>query len=577
MIIDQRSPITHHLSSMNLFTELGLSQPIVDAIAEMGFSEPTPIQQQAIPKLLEDDTDLVGLAQTGTGKTAAFGLPLIELVDSADDFTQALVLAPTRELCLQVANELNAFAKYCKQLRIVAVYGGADIGRQIKEIKRGAQIIVATPGRLRDLIRRKAVKLGEVSYLVLDEADEMLNMGFKEEIDDILQNTPEEKLTWLFSATMPAEVRRIAENYMVDPAEVSSGKPNTSNSDIDHQFVMVRRHQKYDVLRRFLDYDPACFGLVFTRTRREAQELAEHLAQDGYHADALHGDMSQSQRDNVMQRFRNRRLQILVATDVAARGIDVQEITHVFHYNIPDDLAFYTHRSGRTGRAGSEGISLVIANPKDERLLKTVERRLKISFTEAHIPTGEEICDRRLLREIRELREVPIRKDLENFIPKVSEELESLDREALIRKITALSFRGSLQAYLDAPDLNKGGGGGRRQRDRSQQSGPMERLFINVGQIDMNSKGDFLRLICDQAEITGNSIGRIDFRPKHTFFDVEQEVAERVISKLQRFELDGRSLRVNRDEGRPNGGGKKKKGKGKKMHRKGSRGKAFAK
>ena len=559
---------------MNQFSELGLSQPIVDAIAEMGFSEPTPIQQQVIPQLLKDDTDLVGLAQTGTGKTAAFGLPLIELVDSADDFTQALVLAPTRELCLQVANELNAFGKYCKQLRIVAVYGGADISRQIKDVKRGAQIIVATPGRLRDLIRRKAVNLGEVSYLVLDEADEMLNMGFKEEIDDILQNTPEDKLTWLFSATMPAEVRRIAEDYMIDPLEVSSGKPNTSNADIDHQYVMVRRHQKYDVLRRFLDYDPECFALVFTRTRRDAQELSEQLAQDGYQADALHGDMSQAQRDNVMLRFRNRRLQILVATDVAARGIDVQDISHVFHYNIPDDLAFYTHRSGRTGWGGSEGISLVIANPNDEPLLKSIEKRLKINFTEAHIPTGEEICARRLLHEIRDLREVPIKKELETFIPRVSEELVSLDREALIRKITALSFRGGLQDYLNAPDLNSGG---RRKHDRTTQGGPMVRLFINVGQIDLNSKGDLLRLICDNADIPGSAIGRIDFRPKHTFFDVEEGIAERVISKLQRVSLEGRSLRINRDDAKSgNGGEKKKNGKGKKMHRKGARGKAFA-
>lgn len=557
---------------MNQFSELGLSQPIVDAIAELGYSEPTPIQLQAIPELLKNDTDLVGLAQTGTGKTAAFGLPLIELVDPADDFTQALVLAPTRELCLQVANELNAFGKYRKQLRIVAVYGGADISRQIKEVKRGAQIIVATPGRLRDLIRRKAVDLGEVSYLVLDEADEMLNMGFKEEIDDILQNTPEDKLTWLFSATMPTEVRRIAEDYMIDPVEVSSGKPNSTNADIDHQYVVVRRHQKYDVLRRFLDYDPDCFALVFTRTRREAQELSEQLAQDGYQADALHGDMSQSQRDNVMMRFRSRRLQILVATDVAARGIDVQEISHVFHYNIPDDLAFYTHRSGRTGRAGSEGISLVIANPKDQGLLKTVEKRLKINFTEAHIPTGEEICARRLLHEMRTLREVPIKKELETFIPRVSEELATLDRDALIRKITAMAFSGGLQTYLAAPDLNNGG---RRKHDRTQQSGPMQRLFINVGQIDLDSKGDLLRLICDQADISGSAIGRIDFRPKHTFFDVEQEIAERVISKLQRAELNGRPLRVNRDEANNGGGDKKKKGKGK-VHRKGSRSKAFA-
>lgn len=562
---------------MNQFSELGLSQPIVDAITELGFQEPTPIQQQAIPRLLEEETDLVGLAQTGTGKTAAFGLPLVELVDDASTATQALVLAPTRELCLQVSNELAAFGKYLSKLRIVSVYGGADIIRQIKEVKRGAQIIVATPGRLRDLIRRKAVDLSDLSFLVLDEADEMLNMGFKEELDDILKSTPEEKVTWLFSATMPAEVRQIAEEYMIDPLEVTSGAPNSSNANIDHQYVVVRRHQKYDVLRRFLDYDQESFALVFTRTRREAQELAEQLQKDAYRADALHGDMSQAQRDTVMQRFRDQRLQILVATDVAARGIDVQDLSHVFHYNIPDDLSFYTHRSGRTGRAGSEGISLVIANPKDLNLLKTLERRLKIRFTEAHIPTGEAICAKRLLQEMRTLKEAEIQDELETFIPGVSEELESLSREELIRKITALTFRGSLQHYLNAPDLN--GGGERRTATKERhQSGAMQRLFINIGQIDLEGKGDFLRLICDHAQISGSSIGRIDFRPKNTFFDVEQDLAETVIRKLSQVQLGGRNLRINRDEGKDAGRRQKGKGGGGKRpgFKKSPRGKSFA-
>lgn len=562
---------------MNQFSELGLSQPIVDAIAEMGFEEPTPIQQQVIPKLLEEETDLVGLAQTGTGKTAAFGLPLIELVEEEELYTQALVLAPTRELCLQVCNELSAFGKKIKKLRISAVYGGTDIVRQIRELKRGAHIVVATPGRLRDLINRKAVDLSKLSFLVLDEADEMLNMGFKEEIDEILENTPEEKVTWLFSATMPAEVRRIASDYMIDPLEVSAGNTNTTNASIDHQYVMVRRHQKYEVLRRFLDYDPDCFALVFTRTRRDAHELAEYLVKDGYHADALHGDMSQAQRDNVMQRFRDQRLQVLVATDVAARGIDVQDISHVFHYNIPDDLAFYTHRSGRTGRAGSEGISLVIANPKDRSLLRNVERRLKINFSEAHIPTGDAICARRLLHEVRHLKQVPVKEDLEAFIPGVSEELESLSREDLIRKITALTFNGKLRQYLNAPDLNNGQDRGSRRstREESRNNGAMERLFINVGQIDLNGKGELLRLICNETQISGDAIGRIDFRAKHTFFDVAQEVAETVIQRLDNTELEGRAIRVNRDSAGKTGN---KKGKGKRpaIKKKASRGRSYA-
>lgn len=559
---------------MNQFSELGLSQPIVDAIAEMGFEEPTPIQKQIIPKLLEEETDVVGLAQTGTGKTAAFGLPLIELVEEDDPCIQALVLAPTRELCLQVATELGAFGKKIKQLRITAVYGGTDISRQIRELKRGTHILVATPGRLRDLINRKAVDLSELSFLVLDEADEMLNMGFKEEIDDILKSTPEDKLTWLFSATMPPEVRRIASDYMFEPLEVSAGNPNTTNANIDHQYVMVRRHQKYPVLRRFLDYDPDCFALVFTRTRRDAQELAEQLAKDGYHADALHGDMSQAQRDNVMQRFRDQRLQILVATDVAARGIDVQEISHVFHYNIPDDLAFYTHRSGRTGRAGNEGISLVIANPKDRSNLRNVERRLKIDFSEAHIPTGDAICARRLLHEVRNLKETTIKEEIEEFVPGVEEELESLSREDLIRKITALTFQGKLNEYLNAPDFNKKGGSSRQDRQDHRSGSPMERLFINVGQIDLNGKGEFLRLICNEAQINGSAIGRIDFRAKHTFFDVEADVAETVIQRLGNAELEGRSIRVNRDSGK--GGGKKGKGKRHGFKKKSSRGRSYA-
>lgn len=546
---------------MNQFTELGLSQPIVDAIAELGFTTPTPIQGQVIPKLLQNDTDLVGLAQTGTGKTAAFGLPLIERVDTFEPHTQALVLAPTRELCLQVTNELQTFGKHIPQLRISAVYGGTDIVRQIKEVKRGVHIIVATPGRLRDLIRRKAVKLEQVDFVVLDEADEMLNMGFKEEIDDILQYTPEDKQTWLFSATMPDEVRRISRDYMTDPLELSAGKPNSANAAIDHQYVTVRRHQKYDVLRRFLDYDPDSFALVFTRTRRDAQELATQLARDGYQADALQGEMSQSQRDNVMQRFRNHRLQVLVATDVAARGIDVQDITHVFHYNIPDDLAFYTHRSGRTGRAGSTGISLVIANPKDARTLKLLERRLKINFTQAHIPTGEEISARRLLHNVRRMKDSTLPTSLEEYLPVITEELSELSKEDLIRKITALSFPDELRSHLRAPDLNQGG---KARKENKRREGPMQRLFINVGQIDLGSKGDLLRLICDQSGIAGSAIGKIDFRPKHTFFDVAAEDAATIIQKFKHAELDGRSLRVNADTDAPKWKGKRKRLGGKK-------------
>ena len=348
---------------MNEFSILGLSKPLIDAIEELGFIQPTPIQSKAIPELLQNDTDLVGLAQTGTGKTAAFGLPLVELVETSERHTQALILAPTRELCLQIANELKQFGKHFPLLKIVEVYGGADIGRQIREVKKGAQIIVATPGRLRDMINRRAVNLNQVEYVVLDEADEMLNMGFKQEIDDILDNTPEDKLTWLFSATMPEDVRRISLNYMSNPLELNVGSKNTANDDIDHQYVVTRPSERYEVLRRYLDFDSEIFALVFCRTRGDSKELADQLARDGYNADALHGDLNQAQRDRVMDGFRTGRLRVLIATDVAARGIDVNDITHVFHFNIPEDRAFYTHRSCRTGRAGKKGISLVLCHP----------------------------------------------------------------------------------------------------------------------------------------------------------------------------------------------------------------------
>ncbi|MEL6850670.1 MAG: DEAD/DEAH box helicase, partial [Bacteroidota bacterium] len=341
---------------MESFLSLGLSQPLVDSIGTLGFKTPTLIQQKAIPSMLTEDRDLVGLAQTGTGKTAAFGLPLVELVNDSEKRIQALVLAPTRELCLQIQKELSLFGQHRKNLKIKAVYGGTDIGVQIRDLRRGAHIIAATPGRLRDLIRREVVDLEQLDFLVLDEADEMLNMGFKEELDDILQYTPEEKRTWLFSATMPAEVRRISRDYMVDPIEVEAGKQNEAHADIEHQFVITRASERLPVLKRFLDVEPNAYALVFCRTRRDTKELADQLMEAGYHADALHGDLNQIQRDRVMARFRQKQIQILVATDVAARGIDVQDLTHVFHFNLSEDLSFYKHRAGRTGRAGSKGV-----------------------------------------------------------------------------------------------------------------------------------------------------------------------------------------------------------------------------
>lgn len=580
---------TFIITKMTTFAELGLSAELVATVTAMGFENPTPIQEKAIPVLLEDDSDLVGLAQTGTGKTAAFGLPLMELTDASNSNTQALCLAPTRELCLQIAKELERFAAHLPKLKIRAVYGGTDIVRQIKEVKRGAHIIVATPGRLRDMIKRKAVNLGSVDYLVLDEADEMLNMGFKEEIDEILESTPDEKYTWLFSATMPAEVRRIAQNYMTDPVEMTVGERNTSNTDISHQYVVTRPSERYEVLRRFLDFDPTLFGLVFTRTRRDSKEIAEKLIADGYNADALHGDLSQAQRDLVMSRFRKGNLRLLIATDVAARGIDVSEITHVFHYNIPEDISFYTHRAGRTGRAGNHGISLVLMHPKDGYLLKRLEKIIKSKFELAHIPTGREICEQNLMAYINRLKDSTPNEDILTYLPKITEELEELSKEDLIEKVASLSFNRFLKKYRNTRDLNPRKGD-RNEGGKHRTGGKMKRFFINVGSMDVDGKAGILSLICSNSDIDGQSVGKIDISDKFTFFDIEEDAAETLVSAFKGATLEGRKIRLDeaeprRDSGRGggrgrgrggrNGGGGHRKGGGRRDRKGGGRGRKF--
>lgn len=537
------------------FAELGLLEPLQRAVADMGFEYPTVIQARAIPVLLEGaDTDLVGLAQTGTGKTAAFGLPALHRLHVHTRVPQVLVLAPTRELCLQITVELGNFAKYMREVDVAPVYGGADIVKQIKQIRRGVQVVVATPGRLRDLIRRRAVDLQHVRYLVLDEADEMLNMGFKEEIDDILQSIPDEAHTWLFSATMPADVRRIAAEYMSDPVEVQSGERNSANADISHRFVITRPRERFGVLRRFLDFDPDMYGLVFVRTRRDAKEVAENLAGEGYDVDALHGDLSQAQRDNVMGRFRARRLQVLVATDVAARGIDVTGITHVFHLNLPDDLSFYTHRSGRTGRAGAEGISLALVHPKDTRKLRQIERIIKARFEETTIPGGEEIIARRLMSNMERLKAVEVADGLDAYLPAIEEALEGLTREDLIKRVASRSFDKLFNDYRFAPDLNDRRGrdvAKRSDRDREprrERGGDenMDRLFINVGAMDVGGrKGNFLAMLCDAAGITSRDVGRITLNKTHSFFDVDRSVSRQTVERLSELHFDGRPVRIN--------------------------------
>lgn len=546
---------------MENFIDLGLSAPLVETINGLGFETPTPIQTQAIPILLEEDKDLIGLAQTGTGKTAAFGLPLIDLVDTEHRSTQALILAPTRELCLQITKELLTFSTHLRKLRIQAVYGGADINAQIRSLKKGAQIIVATPGRLRDLIRREEVDLGHLEFIILDEADEMLNMGFKEELDDILQYTPSEKSAWLFSATMSSEVKRISKQYMTDPVEISVRKQNLTNVDIDHQYVTVYPSGRFEALKRFLDYHPNLYGLIFCRTRKGSKNLADDLSKEGYKADALHGDLSQSQRDRVMDRFRSGRLQVLVATDVAARGIDVQDLTHVFHFNIPEDLAFYTHRSGRTGRAGNKGISLVFAHPNDISILFRLEKMTKIKFTEVSIPTGRQICENKVLNHIKKIKETTVTEELGPFLPKIIDEFEGFTKEEIIEKIAAVSFNRFLKKYLHAPDLNRG------KKKKREFSAEMHRLFINVGNMDVENKGQFLSMICQYANIPGSMVGKIDMKRSYTYFDIDKSAVQKVKKSFHNSSLEGRSIRINDGDNDRKGNKHKKKGKHKKKYK----------
>jgi ATP-dependent RNA helicase DeaD len=531
---------------MHSFDTLGLSGELVEAIRKIGFEQPTPVQQQAIPVLLKGNTDVVALAQTGTGKTAAFGLPLIELVDSADKTTVALVLAPTRELCLQITNDFETFAKGVKNLNIVSVYGGASIMDQIRKVKKGTQIIVATPGRLMDLLSRKVINLKEIKFVILDEADEMLNMGFKEDIDHILSHTPDSKSVWLFSATMPREVRAIAKTYMNDPVELTIGERNTGNKSIEHQYVVIDEKDRYLALKRIVDYNLDIFAVIFCRTKVDTQKVAEHLIKDGYNADALHGDLTQQQRDRVMGNFRNKTLQLLVATDVAARGIDVSNITHVLHMNMPDEMEFYNHRSGRTGRAGKTGISIALISRKEVGKIKQIEKAIQVKFEKKLVPTGAEVCEKRVLNIVHRLREVQtIDDEISGFLPSVFEELKDLSKEEIIKRFTALEFNHFLDYYRDAPDLNKTE---RADRGMDRESGSRyvtgQRLFINLGKMDGLDAGKLLGLVCDRAKLSKQKIGRIDLKGAYSFFEVDRDFVDTVRDHLHGFDYKGRMVRI---------------------------------
>ena len=567
---------------MNAFEALGLNENIVQSITDLGFSEPTPIQQQAIPVLLSGTMDFVGLAQTGTGKTAAFGLPLLQLMNAADKFPQALIVCPTRELCLQITNDLVAFSKYSKGILAEAVYGGASITMQIRNLRRGVQIVVATPGRLIDLIERKAIDLQKVKYVVLDEADEMLNMGFRDDIDFVLKNTVNRESIWLFSATMPPEVRAISKNFMDNPKEITVGKKNSGNVNIDHQYFVSPAHSRYETLKRLIDFNPGMYGIIFTRTKADAQDISERLSKAGYEIEALHGDLTQQQRDRVMGRFRTKALQLLIATDVAARGIDVDGITHVINYELPDDIEVYTHRSGRTGRAGKTGICLSICHSRETFKIRTLEKMVNAQFHKLDIPSGKEVCRRQFFHFMDKLISTDISHgDYETYLPDLMQKFENVSKEEILQRVAALEFDHFLKYYENAEDLNaRGNDRGNRfeQKDNRQQAGSRRersfgrdngftRLFVNLGTKDGFYKASFLQFILDESNLKKEVLGKIDMREMNSWVEVDKANAGKMIKSLDGKRYNNRTVRMNEadggfrrptDEGRGGGGERKR-------------------
>ncbi|APA93108.1 DEAD/DEAH box helicase [Myroides sp. ZB35] len=540
---------------MNNFEQLGLNESLLSAIKDMGFENPSEIQQKAIPLLLEKDTDIVALAQTGTGKTAAFGFPLIQKIDVSNKNTQGLILSPTRELCLQIANEIKQYSKYVKGLHSVAVYGGASITEQAKDVKRGAQIIVATPGRMQDMINRGMVNIKNINYCILDEADEMLNMGFYEDITSILADTPKEKNTWLFSATMPQEVARIAREFMKTPEEITVGHKNQGNTNVSHEFYLVSARDRYPALKRLADANPDIFSVVFCRTKRDTQSIAEKLIEDGYNAAALHGDLSQAQRDAVMKSFRGKQIQMLVATDVAARGIDVDDITHVVNYQLPDEIETYTHRSGRTGRAGKSGTSMVIVTKSELRKIQQIERIIKTKFEEKPVPSGIEICEIQLFHLANRIKEVEVNTEIESYLPAITELLKDFDKEEIIKKVVSVEFNRFLEYYQKASNSLSSVSAGRNNSKEVPTDGAV-RFFVNLGakdNLDWMTLKDFLR---DTLELGRDDLFKVDVKDGFSFFNTEAEHAEKVMETLNGLEYQGRRVNVeisNNDGGR-NGG-----------------------
>jgi len=556
---------------MDAFKALGLNEQLIQAIADLGFTNPTPIQEQAIPVLLSGTTDFVGLAQTGTGKTAAFGLPLLHLMNSAEKHPQALIVCPTRELCLQITNDLATFTKHTKGIYTEAVYGGASITMQIRNLRKGVQVVIATPGRLIDLIERKAIDLQKVKYVVLDEADEMLNMGFRDDIDFVLKNTINRESIWLFSATMPPEVRAIAKNFMSNPKEITVGKKNSGNVNIDHQYYISAAHHRYETLKRLVDFNPGMYGIIFTRTKLDAQDIAEKLVKEGYEIEALHGDLTQQQRDRVMARFRQKNLQLLIATDVAARGIDVDGITHVINYELPDDIEVYTHRSGRTGRAGKSGICISICHSRESFKIRSLEKMINAQFHRLDIPSGQDVCRKQFFHFMDKLMQADTSNGAyETYMNDLMEKFADVSKEEVLQRVAALEFNHFLKYYENAEDLNGRGDfrnkqlaagaprenrdgrdtGSRRERSNyPQRDNGYTRLFINLGTKDGFYKANFLQFLLDESSLKKEVLGKVDMREMNSWVEVDKASASKMIKGIDGKKHNGRQVRMNEADG----------------------------
>ena len=548
---------------MKSFNDLGIEESIVKAIEQLGFENPMPVQEEVIPHLIESDSsDVIALAQTGTGKTAAFGIPLIQRSKGKAGKVKHLILSPTRELCLQIADDLQDYAKYKDEVKVTAVFGGSSIDKQIKTLKRGVHIVSATPGRLVDLINRNRIDISEVETVVLDEADEMLNMGFKEELDRIIEETPKSRNTLLFSATMPRAVLEISKRYLKKPLEITVGKKNAGAVNVSHEAYFVHAKDRYSALKRIVDFHPEIYGLVFCRTRKETQEIADKLIKDGYNADSIHGDLSQAQRDAVMSKFRIKHLKLLVATDVAARGLDVHDLTHVINYNLPDELEIYTHRSGRTGRAGKFGTSIMIANLREKNKLRVIEKKLGKKFTQKSVPIGKDVCEKQLFHLIDRMEKVEVdHTQIDSFLPEIMKKLEWLDREELIKKFVSVEFNRFLEYYKNASDLNKPEEGKRSSKGRGGSEG-FTRFFLNLGKTDNLTPVSVIGMIKDYSGVKDIDIGGIDILQNFSFFETESTYDDTMIKGFNGQQLKNRKIvlevaSAKSDDGRKPKGGRK--------------------